>query len=208
MLKNFQIIQWEGLTPYATGVARIEAILAEVLVGGPERVIFCEHEAVLTVGSSGDRADIAADAGVEVVETGRGGKVTYHGPGQRVVYLVVDLKRWGADVRVYVKWLQAWLIASLAAAGVTAAAGEKDEVGVWISDKKVAAIGVRVRKGVAYHGISLNVMNDLAVYGRFVPCGIRDKGVTSLAKEGVGLTMAEMDEILRAKLVEMMPEKV
>ncbi len=201
-----QTIHWPGLTPYEDGVVRMEAILADVLAGGPERVIFCEHEPVLTVGTSGDAADIGADAGVPVVETGRGGKVTYHGPGQRVVYLVVDLKRWNTDVRVYVKWLQAWLITTLAELGVTAAAGEKDEIGVWIGDRKVAAIGVRVRKGIAYHGIALNVANDLAVYQRFIPCGITDKGVTSLAKVmGTEVSMVAVDGVLERFLGEMMP---
>ncbi len=200
----------------------MEALLAEVLAGAPERVIFCEHEAVLTVGSSGDVADIGADAGVPVVETGRGGKVTYHGPGQRVVYLVVDLARWNKDVRAYVKWLQQWLIASLGALGVVAETGDKDEIGVWVtkepreptepkeprdfSEKKIAAIGVRVRKGVAYHGIALNVANDMGIYKRFVPCGITDKGVARLADLGVG-DMAVVDEALRKALVTLMPNK-
>lgn len=196
---------WNGLTPYGAGVARMEQVLADVLAGGEERVIFCEHGAVLTVGSSGDVADIGVDVGVPVVETGRGGKVTYHGPGQRVVYLVVDLERWGKDVRAYVKWLQGWLIASLGELGVVATAGEKDEIGVWIADRKVAAIGVRVRKSVAYHGVALNVENDLAIYKRFVPCGITDKGVTSLKAEGVDVGMTAVDGVLREKLKEMVP---
>ena len=213
-----QIVHWRGLTPYAQGVARMEEILTEVLAGGPEQVIFCEMEPVLTVGSSGDVADIGANAGVPVVETGRGGKVTYHGPGQRVVYLVVDLARWGKDVRAYVKWLQAWLIAALGDLGVVAETGEKDEIGVWIQGlrdegvkglrdlQKVAAIGVRVRKGLAYHGIALNVVSDLAVYKRFVPCGISDKGVTRLAEFGVA-DMAVVDAALVAALERMMPER-
>lgn len=197
---------WPGLTPYPAGMDRMDAVLAEVLAGGDERVIFCEHEAVLTVGTSGDVADVGDDAGVPVLQTGRGGKVTYHGPGQRVVYLVVDLKRWNADVRVYVKWLQAWLVASLAELGVVATGGEKDEIGVWVGDRKIAAIGVRVRKGVAYHGISLNIENELGIYTRFVPCGITDKGVTSLSAEGLDVGMAAVDAVLRAKLIEMLPK--
>lgn len=200
------IEQWPGLTPYAEGVERMEALLAEVLAGGAERIILCEHDAVLTVGSSGNVADIGADAGVPVVETGRGGKVTYHGPGQRVVYLIVDLERWGKDVRAYVKWLQQWLIATLGELGVVAEAGEKDEIGVWVGDRKVAAIGVRVRKGVAYHGIALNVVNDMGIYRRFVPCGITDKGVTRLADVGVA-DMGAVDAALVRALERMMPEK-
>ncbi|RYG61540.1 MAG: lipoyl(octanoyl) transferase [Alphaproteobacteria bacterium] len=199
------IEQWHGFTPYTDGVARMEALLGEVLAGAQERVIFCEHEPVLTVGSSGNVADIHADAGVPVVETGRGGKVTYHGPGQRVVYLVVDLGRWNKDVRAYVKWLQQWLIAAASELGVKAEAGDKDEIGVWVGDRKIAAIGVRVRKGVAYHGIALNVANDMGIYKRFVPCGITDKGVARLADMGVD-DIAVVDEALIRTLLAMMPE--
>lgn len=202
-----KIVHWAGLTPYTEGVERMEALLTEVLAGGPEQVIFCEHEPVLSVGTSGDVADIGADAGVPVVATGRGGKVTYHGPGQRVVYLIVDLKRWNSDVRMYVKWLQSWLIAALAELDVTATAGEKDEIGVWVGDRKVAAIGVRVRKGVAYHGVALNIQNDLAVYGRFVPCGITDKGVTSLKAEGRDVGLPLVDGVLETALLRLMPQK-
>lgn len=183
----------------------MEAILADVLAGAPERVIFCEHEAVLTVGSSGDMADIGADAGVPVVETGRGGKVTYHGPGQRVVYLVINLNRWNKDVRAYVKWLQQWLIATACELGVAAEAGDKNEIGVWVGNRKIAAIGVRVRKGMAYHGIALNVANDMGIYKRFVPCGITDKGVARLADMGVD-DMDVVDEALKRTLAEMIPE--
>jgi lipoyl(octanoyl) transferase len=202
-----KIAHWHGLTPYEAGVEAMEAALAEVLAGGDETVILCEHEAVLTVGSSGDKADIGADARVPVVDTGRGGKVTYHGPGQRVVYLVVNLDRWEKDVRKYVKWLQDWLIASAAKLRLEAVAGGSDEIGVWIQDRKVAAIGVRVRKGVAYHGIALNVENDLGIYKRFVPCGITDKGVTSLKAAGVDVGMADVDRVLLETLAEMLPSR-
>ena len=198
---------WPGLTPYPSGVADMESILADVLAGGEERILFCEHEAVLTVGSSGDIADIGADVDVPVMETGRGGKVTYHGPGQRVVYLVVDLERWGKDVRAYVKWLQAWLIASLQEFGIEATAGAGDEVGVWVKNRKIAAIGVRVRKGIAYHGIALNIENDLGIYNRFVPCGITDKGVTSLKALGVDMGMTPVDAVLKRQLEQMIPSK-
>ena len=200
-----KIEHWYGLTPYTDGVTRMETALSEVLAGGRERIVFCEHEAVLTVGSSGDTEDIGAHVGVPVVETGRGGKVTYHGPGQRVVYLVVNLDRWGKDVRAYVKWLQAWLIASLSELGIIAEAGEKDEIGVWVGDRKVAAIGVRVRRGIAYHGVALNVANDLDIYRRFVPCGIRDKGVTSLKADGIEVDMAAVDAVLISRLEAMLP---
>lgn len=214
-----KIEHWPGLTPYTEGVARMEAYVAEVLAGGEERVIFCEHEPVLTVGTSGNVADVGADVGVPVVETGRGGKVTYHGPGQRVVYLVVRLERWGKDVRAYVKWLQGWLVDSLEELGINASTN--DDIGVWVrsnelqvtSDEKVAAIGVRVRRGVAFHGISLNITNDLGIYGRFVPCGISDRGVTrikglkGLRVEGLedGALMGAVDGVLEAQLRRLLP---
>lgn len=201
------IENWNGLVPYGDGVARMEGIVAEVLAGAAERVILCEHAAVLTVGSSGKMADIEDAGEIPVVATGRGGQVTYHGPGQRVVYLVVRLERWGKDVRAYVRWLQEWLIAALRELGVKAF--RADEVGVWVETPrgvaKIAAIGVRVRKGVAYHGIALNVAPDLAVYGRFVPCGIRDKRVTSLADLGAEREMAAVDTVLLATLQQMLP---
>lgn len=197
------IVTWPGLTPYGDVVARMEELVAE----RRETVILCEHEAVLTVGTSGDRADVGAAVDIPVVDTGRGGKVTYHGPGQRVVYLVVDLNRWGKDVRAYVKWLQAWLIASLKELDVNSYI--TDDIGVWVDGasgpRKVAAIGVRVRKGFAFHGISLNVANDLGIYTRFVPCGLAGKGVTSLQALGFGGGMAEVDAVLQDKLLEMLP---
>lgn len=199
---------WPGLVDYAEGVARMEAAVAEVLAGGEERVIFCEHEPVLTVGSSGEWADVAGITDIPVVETGRGGKVTYHGPGQRVVYLVVDLKRWGKDVRGYVRWLQEWIQASLQDFDISSCF--TDDIGVWVETprglEKIAAVGVRVRKGVAFHGVALNVLNDLEVYTRFVPCGIADKGVTSMRALGFDGGMADVDAVLQDKLLELMPE--
>lgn len=199
-----EIVTWPGLTPYAEGVRRMEEAVAGVLAGGAERIFLCEHEPVLTVGSSGNAADVFG-TDIPVVETGRGGKVTYHGPGQRVVYLVVDLARWGKDVRAYVRWLEAWLMASVAEFGVQAAAGSGDEIGIWVGNEKLAAIGVRVRKGVAFHGIALNVENDLAVYKTFVPCGIKDKGVTSLRALGVKADMATVDAALVRQLARLIP---
>ncbi|NBX85929.1 MAG: lipoyl(octanoyl) transferase LipB [Proteobacteria bacterium] len=198
---------WDGLMPYAEAIARMEAIVADVLTGAPERLIFCEHPPVLTVGSSGKITDITDAGNIPVIATGRGGQVTYHGPGQRVIYLVVRLERWGKDVRAYVRWLQEWLIAGLAELGVTAL--RLDEIGVWVETPKglakIAAIGIRVRKGVAYHGIALNVAPDLAVYQRFIPCGITDKGVTSLADVAASYGMAAVDAALIKALQQILP---
>jgi lipoyl(octanoyl) transferase len=142
------------------------------------------------------------------------GQVTWHGPGQRVVYLVLDLARFGKDVRAYVKWLQGWIVDSLEEVGISAYL--TDDIGVWTDGKagpeKVAAVGVRVRRGFAFHGVSINVCNDLGVYGRFVPCGLKGKRVGRI--EGLqdyrvtGLqAMAAVDAALRRGLLERFGEK-
>ncbi|MBI1308988.1 MAG: lipoyl(octanoyl) transferase LipB [Proteobacteria bacterium] len=208
---------WDGLTPYEEAVRRMEAAVA----AGQEKIIFCEHEQVFTVGSSGDAADVREAAGVPVVASGRGGKVTWHGPGQRVVYLVVNLDRFGRDVRAYVRWLQGWLVAALGTLSINAYT--TDDIGVWVdrneergtrNEAKIAAVGIRVRRGVAYHGISLNVNNDLSVYQRFVACGLEGKDVTRVAdvlplqnaaKSGETLLMAAVDEALRGNLLRNWP---
>lgn len=184
---------WPGLTPYPRAVEEMERLVA----AGEERIIFCEHEPVLTIGSSGKHTDIFDAGGIPVLETGRGGQVTYHGPGQRVVYLVVNLDRFGRDVRRYVRGLQEWVVASLQEIGISSYL--TDDIGVWRDGEggpvKVAAVGVRVRRGMAYHGVSINVAVDLSVYRRFVPCGITDKGVGNIGAEGA---MGEVDRALTA----------
>ncbi len=199
------IVTWPGLTPYTEGMQRMDAALSHALATGEETIIFSEHEPILTIGTSGNESDLGTSP-LPFLHTGRGGKVTYHGPGQRVVYLVINLKRFNADIRAYVQWLQHWLIATLAEANLTATAGSGDEIGVWINDKKIAAIGVRVRKGYAYHGIALNLNPDLSVYKHFIPCGITQKGVTSLHAEGQPLTLKQLDELLIVSLQKHLPE--
>lgn len=204
------IVKWPGLTPYTEGLQRMDAALTHALSTGEETAIFCEHEAILTVGTSGNEADLGTSA-LPFVHTGRGGKVTYHGPGQRVVYLVVSLTRFNNDIRAYVKWLQSWLVATLAEAGLPATGGTGDEIGVWVPNaatgKKIAAIGVRVRKGFAYHGIALNLNPDLAVYKTFIPCGLTRKGVTSLHAQGLSLTLPQLDNLLQTTLQTHLPKK-
>lgn len=186
-----QFETWPGLTPYEQGVLRMEETLADVLAGGPEKVIFCEHAPVFTAGSSAEAGEVLNPGDIPVLTTGRGGKTTYHGPGQRVVYLVVRLE--DRDIRAYIKRLQMWMVAVLADLGVK---GEiTDDVGVWVGEAKIAAIGVRVRKWVAYHGVALNVAPDLGAYARIRPCGL-DKPVTSLAALGVVADMEAVDALL------------
>ncbi|MDR7114886.1 lipoyl(octanoyl) transferase [Caulobacter sp. BE254] len=170
-----------------------------------ELVWLLEHPPLYTAGVSSKPADLIAPDRFPVFESGRGGQFTYHGPGQRVVYVMLDLTRRGRDVRAFVAALEAWIIDALAAFNVT---GEMREgrVGVWVERKgpgwsredKIAAIGVKLRRWVSFHGISLNVEPDLEHFSGIVPCGQVEHGVTSLVDLGLPVTMDEADEALRA----------
>ena len=189
--------------PYEAAVAEMEARVAAIRAGSaPELVWLLEHPALYTAGTSARESDLVEPALLPVHRTGRGGQYTYHGPGQRVAYVLLDLKRRGMDVRCFVDALEAWMIATLARFGVK---GERRQgrVGIWIDEgrgreSKIAAIGVRVRQWVTYHGVALNVAPDLSHYRGIVACGIREHGVTSLAALGMAVSMAEADAALRA----------
>ena len=177
--------------------ARVDAIIAGT---APELVWLVEHPPLYTGGTSADTADLL-DTSLPFYETGRGGQITYHGPGQRVAYVMLDLKKRGAmDVRAYVQHLEQWLIHTLARFGVESFTRE-GRVGVWTDDSgtesKIAALGIRVRKWVTYHGIALNVSPDLIPYRGIVPCGIRGYGITSLEKLGILKNMGEVDAVLK-----------
>lgn len=193
---------WDGYVGYNDGLERQEKAVAEVLAGGPERVFLLEHSPVLTVGTSGNAADVLDGGDIPVMETGRGGKVTWHGPGQRVGYVVCDLNRRGRDIKAHIKLLQDVIIKSLNPFGINA--HTTDDVGVWVTtprgEEKIAAIGVRVRRWVTFHGFALNVCPDLSVYQRFIPCGIADRGVTSMASLGFTGSIAEVDALLEREL--------
>jgi len=189
--------------PYEDAVAEMEARVAAIRAGNaPELVWLLEHPALYTAGTSARESDLVEPALLPVHRTGRGGQYTYHGPGQRVAYVLLDLKRRGMDVRCFVDALEEWMIATLACLGVK---GERRQgrVGVWVDEgggreSKIAAIGVRVRQWVTYHGVALNVAPDLSHYRGIVACGIREHGVTSLAAQGIAVSMAEADAALRA----------
>jgi lipoyl(octanoyl) transferase len=184
---------------------RVAAIHAQQ---APEAVWLLEHPALYTAGTSADAAELVDPMGLPVYRTGRGGRYTYHGPGQRIAYVMLDLKGRGGDLREFISGLETWLIATLADFGV---AGEvrADRVGVWVRrqgrEDKIAAIGVRVRRWVSYHGISLNVAPDLDHFKGIVPCGIRDHGVTSLKALGVDVSMADVDAALKKRFDAAMP---
>lgn len=193
-------VTWEttpGLTPYPEAMVKMDAHTEAIAQGEePERVWLLEHPPLYTAGTSARAEDLVAPGQFPVFKTGRGGQYTYHGPGQRVAYVMLDLKRRGADVRAYVAGLERWVIGTLAELGVEGERRE-DRVGVWVRrgarEDKIAAIGIRVRRWVSFHGISINVDPDLSHFGGIVPCGIREHGVTSLAGLGVAAGMAEVD---------------
>ncbi|MEQ8283115.1 MAG: lipoyl(octanoyl) transferase LipB [Parvibaculum sp.] len=205
---NLHNVEWrvaDAPVPYEMAVAEMEARVAAIAEGtAPELVWLLEHPALYTAGTSADEADLIDPKRFPVFRSGRGGQYTYHGPGQRVAYVMLDLKRRKPDVRAYVQNLEAWLIATLARFEVT---GEtrNDRVGVWVrrpergltAEDKIAAIGVRLRKWVTFHGVSLNVAPDLDHFSGIVPCGIAQHGVTSLADLGRTATMAHVDAALR-----------
>jgi lipoyl(octanoyl) transferase len=186
---------------YPDAVAFMEQRAAEIAEGSaPECVWLLEHPPIYTAGTSAQPSDLI-EARFPVYQTGRGGQFTYHGPGQRVAYVMLDLKRRTMDVRRYVRDLEDWLIGTLAQFGVK---GERREgrVGIWVArddgrDDKIAAIGVRVRRWVTFHGIALNVAPDLSHFNGIVPCGIRGHGVTSLAEMGIAASMADVDAALK-----------
>ncbi len=192
---------------YPAAVAFMEARVAEIAAGRAlELVWLVEHPALYTAGTSADASDLVDANRFPVHKTGRGGQYTYHGPGQRVAYVMLDLSRRGQDVRRFVAQLEDWLIRTLDAFNIKGERRE-DRVGVWVSrpekgqdvEDKIAAIGIRVRKWVTYHGISLNVEPDLEHFSGIVPCGVTQHGVTSLVDLGLPVDMHDADIALKAQ---------
>ncbi|MCU6455806.1 lipoyl(octanoyl) transferase LipB [Sphingomonas sp. A2-49] len=195
-------IEWRvspGLTPYDEALAAMEARAAAVLAGEARELIWLlEHPPIYTAGTSAQAGDLI-DPRFPVVSTGRGGKYTYHGPGQRIVYLVLDLNARGRDVRCFVHGVEGWVIAALDRMGVAAFRAE-GRVGIWTRDggpeAKIGAIGVRVRRWITMHGLAVNVAPDLTHFGGIVPCGLPDYPVTSLAALGRDTRLATFDAAL------------
>jgi lipoyl(octanoyl) transferase len=192
--------------PYHEAVAAMEARVADIAAqNAPELVWLLEHPSLYTSGTSGKPQDLL-DPRFPIFATGRGGQLTYHGPGQRVAYVMLDLKRRRPDVRAYVAGLEEWIIRTLAAFNVRGERRE-DRVGVWVNrpdkgsgfEDKIAAIGVRLRRWVSFHGIAINVEPDLTHFEAIVPCGVADPryGVTSLVDLGHIVTVADVDLALR-----------
>jgi lipoyl(octanoyl) transferase len=166
-----------------------------------EEVWLLEHAPVLTGGTSAQDTDLVDTGGIDVHRSGRGGQWTWHGPGQRVAYVMLDLGARNPDVRAYVQALEAWIIDTLASFGLT---GQRRDghPGIWVAGDsqldKIAAIGVRISRWVSWHGIAINLDPDLSAFDRIVPCGVRDGGVTSLAAQGITCDMAQLDTALAA----------
>lgn len=201
-------VEWavsKGHVDYVGAEAFMEARVAAIAGGEADEMVWLlEHPPLYTAGVSARDEDLLDAGRFPVHRTGRGGQFTYHGPGQRVAYVMLDLDKRGRDVRAFVRGLEGWLIGALDAFGVAAGVRE-GRVGVWVERKgagwaredKIAAIGVKVRKWVTFHGISLNVEPDLDHFAGIVPCGIQQHGVTSLVDLGVPATMDEADGALR-----------
>jgi lipoyl(octanoyl) transferase len=198
------LVEWrvaDALVPYDAAVAAMEQRVAAIRARSADELVWLvEHPPLYTAGTSADAADLIEPDRLPVFRTGRGGQYTYHGPGQRVAYVMLDLTRRGRDVGCHVWRLEEWMIRVCARFGVTAERRE-GRVGVWVAqgarEDKIGAIGVRVRHWVTYHGLALNVAPDLANYAGIVPCGVSGHGVTSLAALGVKATMADVDAALR-----------
>ena len=197
-------VEWrldEGLVDYPSAVAAMEARAAAIRAGtAPEQLWFLEHPPLYTAGTSARDDDLLDPGDFPVYRTGRGGQFTYHGPGQRVAYVMLDLKRRKPDVRQFVCDLEDWIIRALARFSVK---GERraGRVGIWVEhgggEAKIAAVGVRVRRWVTYHGIALNVDPDLSHFAGIVPCGLTGYGVTSLTDLGLPVTLADADVALK-----------
>ncbi|MDF1635703.1 lipoyl(octanoyl) transferase LipB [Mycoplana sp. MJR14] len=213
-VKGSPPIRWRiepGLVPYDVAVQTMEREAAAIAAGEADELVWLvEHPPLYTAGTSADAVDLVDPDRFPVFQTGRGGEYTYHGPGQRVVYVMLDLKRRRQDVRAFVAALEDVVIETLAQMNVRGERRE-DRVGVWVrrperpplpdgspAEDKIAAIGIRLRRWVSFHGLSLNVDPDLDHFGGIVPCGIRGYGVTSLVDLGLPVMMSDVDLLLKA----------
>jgi len=197
-------IEWRvsgAPVPYEDALAFMEERTAAIRAGtARECVWLLEHPPLFTAGTSADPTELTNPLGFPVFKAGRGGRYTYHGPGQRVVYVMLDLEKRGKDVRCFVHALEGWMIAALAELGVAAHRAE-GRIGIWVGEgpeeKKIGALGVRVKRWVTLHGLALNVAPNLAHFGGIVPCGIAEFGVTSLSELGKQIGMTRVDASLK-----------
>lgn len=197
-------IEWresDAPVPYREALAFMEDRARAIREGqAAECIWLLEHPPLFTAGTSADPAELSNPLDLPVFDAGRGGRYTYHGPGQRIGYLLLDLEKRGKDIRCFVHALESWMINTLADLGVSAHRSP-GRIGIWVGDgdseAKIGALGVRVRRWVTLHGFSINVAPDLSHFGGIVPCGIADRGVTSLSELGKPFAMALVDDALR-----------
>ncbi len=212
-LKNVHSpIRWAtspDLVPYPDAVAIMEREVEAIRCGDASELVWLlQHPPIYTAGTSAKPGDLVEPDRLPVFQTGRGGQFTYHGPGQRIVYLMLDLAGRGKDVRGFIRQIESWIIDTLGALGVASCARE-GRTGIWVprpekgpqAEDKIAAIGIRVRRWVSFHGVSINVSPQLDYYKGIVPCGIRDHGVTSLSDLGRNLPLLELDQALSASFM-------
>ena len=207
------MVQWEisdGKVDYDIALERMDSYVQKIISGeADEKIWLLEHPSLYTAGTSANKKDLVEPNRFPVFETKRGGQYTYHGPGQRVVYVMLDLNKRGKDVKKFVENLEAWIIHTLAEFNV-AGQSRIGRVGIWverpdkpkdvnglIKEEKIAAIGVRLKKWTTFHGLSINVDPDLSHFQGIVPCGIREHGVTSLVDLGLPISMTDLDIALR-----------
>lgn len=207
LLNNIDWVVAHAPVPYQDAVNFMEARAQAIFEGhANEMVWLLEHPPIFTIGTSGTAADIIDAGGIEIAQTGRGGQVTYHGPGQRVIYLMLDLRKRGRDVRKFVCSVEKWVIAVLAQIGITGSIRD-GRIGVWVDvaqiddtirEEKIAAIGLRIRHWVSFHGVSINIAPNLEHFGRINPCGmaIGEFGVTSVKALGFNKNIAQIDAVL------------
>lgn len=198
-----KVVISESLVDYPYAANRMEQHVEDMLTkGAPGCLWFLEHPPTITAGTSSNQNDLLVKSSeIPVYESGRGGQYTYHGPGQRIVYVMFDLSQFGKDLKKFILTLERWLINSIAVAGLSCHI-KPNKVGVWVEnsinevDSKIAAIGLRVKRWITYHGVAINVSTDLKRFQDIVPCGIKEYGVTSFQNEGIDIKMPQLDQIL------------
>lgn len=198
-------IYWTTYTkefPYSNALHKMEEAVKSIMEGGQQQIWALEHPSLFTAGSSSKPQDWYGSPTIPVHDVNRGGRITYHGPGQRILYVMMDLKRYKEDLHLYISMLQQWIIHTLELLEVKAMV-DPDNIGVWVVDSKgckakIAAIGVHVRKWVTSHGIALNVSPELSYYEQIIPCGVKEFGVISLKELGIDISREEIDKLLQA----------
>ena len=203
------MIEWKTFnrfSDYEHSINLMENAVKSIISGNvQEQIWLLEYEPIYTKGTSGRDSDILDKMNIPVLKTKRGGQITYHGPGQRIIYPLLDLRNYQKDVRCYIWMLEEWLIKTLYSFNVKSHR-QTGDVGVWISgqdgEEKIAAIGVRISKWISSHGVSVNIKPDLSKYRGIVPCGIKDRGVTSLSQMGLNISYEDFDEELKKAFFE------